>query len=86
VILATVADEGVDIPRLDRLHLVWPQRRELTIIQQVGRILRPHPDKLRPVVFDYVDSEGMLAAQAAARQQIYRQQRWPFTYTSKGER
>jgi superfamily II DNA or RNA helicase len=72
VILATVADEGVDIPRLDRLHLVWPQRKELTITQQIGRVLRTHPEKREVVVFDYVDDEGMLMSQARARAMVYR--------------
>jgi superfamily II DNA or RNA helicase len=72
VILATVADEGVDIPRLDRLHLVWPQRQDLTITQQVGRVLRSHPDKRETVVFDYVDEEGVLASQATSRMRLYR--------------
>lgn len=72
VILATVADEGVDIPRLDRLHLVWPQRKERVLIQQVGRILRTHPNKRGCVIYDYVDDEGMLASQAQARLRVYR--------------
>jgi superfamily II DNA or RNA helicase len=71
VILSTVADEGTDIPRLDRLHLVWPQKKELTITQQIGRVLRTHPDKRGVVVFDYVDREGMLANQARLRAGIY---------------
>jgi superfamily II DNA or RNA helicase len=72
VILATVADEGVDIPRLDRLHLVWPTRKELTLIQQIGRALRAHPDKRDAVIYDYVDSQGMLVSQAQARLKVYR--------------
>jgi superfamily II DNA or RNA helicase len=72
VILATVADEGIDIPRLDRLHLVWPQRKERVITQQVGRILRTHPDKRGCVIIDYVDDEGMLANQAKVRLGVYR--------------
>jgi superfamily II DNA or RNA helicase len=72
VILATVADEGVDIPRLDRLHMVWAQRKELTITQQIGRVLRTHPEKREVVVFDYVDDEGMLMSQARARAMVYR--------------
>jgi superfamily II DNA or RNA helicase len=73
VILATVADEGVDIPRLDRVHLTWPQRKALTITQQIGRVLRSHPDKRGVVVFDYCDDEGMMVAQSQARLRVYRQ-------------
>jgi superfamily II DNA or RNA helicase len=74
VILSTVAGEGTDIPRLDRLHLVWPQRQELALKQAVGRVLRTHPDKRGAVVFDYVDDEGMLANQARLRAIFYRKQ------------
>jgi superfamily II DNA or RNA helicase len=77
VILATVADEGVDIPRLDRLHLVWPARKELTLTQQVGRVLRTHPDKREVVIYDYVDEEGMLQSQAQARLRVYRRAGYP---------
>jgi superfamily II DNA or RNA helicase len=72
VILSTVADEGTDIPRLDRLHLVWPQRKELTLTQQIGRVLRTHPDKRGVVIFDYVDEEGVLQSQARSRLMVYR--------------
>jgi superfamily II DNA or RNA helicase len=77
VILATVADEGVDISRLDRLHLVWPARKALTLTQQIGRVLRMHPDKREVVIYDYVDDEGMLQAQAQARLRVYRQAGYP---------
>jgi superfamily II DNA or RNA helicase len=72
VLLSTVAGEGTDIPRLDRLHLSWPMRKELSVVQAVGRVLRVHPDKKDVVVFDYVDAEGMLVAQANERTSVYR--------------
>ena len=72
VILSTVAKEGTDIPRLDRLHLVWPQRQELGLKQAIGRVVRTHPDKHGAIVFDYVDEEGMLANQARLRAIAYR--------------
>jgi superfamily II DNA or RNA helicase len=73
VILSTVADEGVDIPRLDRGHLVWPSRKDRPLIQAIGRFLRTHPDKREVVVFDYVDEEGVLVSQARSRARVYRQ-------------
>jgi superfamily II DNA or RNA helicase len=77
VILSTLADEGLDIPRLDRLHLTWPARKELTITQQVGRVARPHEAKLSPVVYDYVDpSEAMLYEQFKARRRLYNKKGW----------
>ena len=55
VIFSTVADEGLDIPRLDRIHLVFPSKNHETIRQQVGRGLRNHPDKDETIVYDYTD-------------------------------
>lgn len=73
VILSTVADEGTDIPRLDRLHLTWPERKELSITQKVGRVLRHHPEKRGAIIFDYADmQQGTLRSQAYARFQTYR--------------
>lgn len=73
VILSTVANEGTDIPRLDRLHLTWPQRKELSVTQQVGRVLRHHHDKRGAIIFDYADLlQGTLRSQAYARFQTYR--------------
>jgi len=54
-IFSTVADEGLDIPRLDRIHLPFPSKNHETIRQQVGRGLRNHPDKHHTIVYDYVD-------------------------------
>jgi superfamily II DNA or RNA helicase len=84
VIFATdkVAGEGMDIPRLDRLFLTWPQRQALNITQQIGRVLRTHPDKREVVVYDFVDDEGMLSAQARKRSIVYRQ----LLYTIQEER
>jgi len=56
-IFSTVADEGLDIPRLDRIHLVFPSKNHETIRQQVGRGLRNHPDKKETFVYDYVDQK-----------------------------
>lgn len=60
VVLSTVAGEGFDAPRLDRLHLAWPSKSRIAIVQSIGRVLRPHDDKLDPVVFDYVDHRNNL--------------------------
>jgi superfamily II DNA or RNA helicase len=68
VILSTLADEALDIPRLDRLHLVFPQRNPGLVTQQVGRVERKHPDKTDSIIFDYVDANiGALDAQWRVR-------------------
>jgi len=64
VLFSTLADEALDIPRLDRIHLVYPQRNSGLVTQQVGRVERKHPDKADAYIFDYVDGNvGVLDAQ-----------------------
>lgn len=54
----SLAKEGLDIPRLDRLYLVTPQKDYAVITQSIGRIARTFEGKTEPVVYDYVD-EGI---------------------------
>jgi superfamily II DNA or RNA helicase len=69
-----LADEGLDIPRLNRLFLVCPIRSTNKVNQQVGRILRKFPGKKDAVVFDFRDSLCSLAeSQYHTRlRQVYR--------------
>lgn len=55
VVFSTIADEALDVPRLDRLYLVWPTRNAAVVRQQVGRVERTHPRKHSAVVYDFVD-------------------------------
>ncbi len=56
VIIATqVADEGLDIPNLNKLYLATPSRSKAKIKQQVGRIMRNIDSKSTPVVYDFID-------------------------------
>lgn len=75
VVLSTLADEALDIPRLDRLHMIYPQRNPGLITQQVGRIERVHDDKERSIIFDYADLKvGPLESQFRTRKlQVYEQ-------------
>jgi superfamily II DNA or RNA helicase len=66
-----LADEGLDIPRLDRLHLVFPSRAQGKISQQVGRIQRRHPRKRDVIVRDYVDEPRVLKSQWFERRKAY---------------
>ena len=52
-----LAKEGLDIPCLDRLHMVTPVKDYAVVAQSVGRIARVAPNKDTPVVYDYVDEE-----------------------------
>lgn len=55
MILSTLADEALDIPRLDRGFLVYPQKNAGLVTQQVGRFERKHPDKKDAIIFDFYD-------------------------------
>lgn len=55
VLLSTLADEAMDIPRLDRMHLTFPQKNPGLVTQQVGRVEREHQDKKDAIIFDYAD-------------------------------
>lgn len=52
----SLAKEGLDIPRLDRLYLVTPQKDYAVIVQSVGRVARTFEGKQQPIVYDYVDN------------------------------
>lgn len=63
-----LADEGLDLPNLDRIFLTTGGRSESRVAQQVGRIMRPAPNKATAMVLDFVDWYApILAAQAKAR-------------------
>ena len=59
IIIATysLAKEGLDIPRLDVLHLTTPQKDKTTTIQSVGRIERNIEGKKQSICFDYLDTD-----------------------------
>lgn len=64
VVLSTLADEALDIPQLEVIHLVWPTRSIPLILQQIGRVERSNDGKSQPVVYDYVDHKiGVLKNQ-----------------------
>lgn len=51
----SLAKEGLDIPRLDRLYLTTPQKDYAVITQSIGRIARTFEGKGEPIAYDYVD-------------------------------
>ena len=68
-----LAKEGMDIPRLERLFLVTPQKDEAVIIQSLGRIARKFEGKAKPVCVDFVDRKiGILMGMYRRRLRIYR--------------
>ena len=53
----SLAKEGLDIPRLDRLFLASPVKFSSVVIQSIGRIARTFDGKETPVCYDFVDEE-----------------------------
>ena len=73
VLLATtVADEGLDLPRLSRVYLAFPGRARGRTLQRLGRLMRPHPEKLDAVLVDFVDRKvPVLRRQHIDRRRLY---------------
>lgn len=67
-----LAKEGLDIPRLDRLHLATPQKDYAIIVQSVGRIARTFEGKDTPICYDYVDNVGIFERMYKQRCTNYR--------------
>jgi len=72
------AGEGFDCPALDTLFLASPIAQRGTLIQYVGRVLRPYPGKLTAEVHDYHDAHvGVLASSLAKRTPGYHKLGFP---------
>ncbi len=72
---------GVDIPALDTVILAMSTKvdgdYDATLIQSVGRILRLHNDKLRPVVVDLDDNlNKIMHRHHLSRMTVYKREGW----------
>jgi superfamily II DNA or RNA helicase len=76
VLFATyaLAREGLDIPRLDRLFMVTPQKDYAVITQSIGRIARRFDGKDTAIAYDYVDSIQSLVKAYKRRCTTYRKE------------
>lgn len=68
----SLAKEGLDIPRLDRLYLTTPQKDYAVIVQSVGRVARVFEGKQQPLAYDYVDNIKSLLKSYKKRCTSYR--------------
>lgn len=83
-VLATqLADEALDVPRLNRVHLTYPGKHEGRIIQQIGRAIRRHSEKTDAIVYDYIDSPGPLKRQWTKRRHTYRKEKIKIAMTGR---
>ena len=72
VVATSLADEGLDLPRLSRVFLVYPGRARGRTVQRLGRLMRPHPGKHDAVLFDFVDRHvPLLRRQHLERRRLY---------------
>lgn len=76
-VLATqLADEALDVPRLNRVLLTHPGKHEGRIIQQIGRAIRVFSDKEDAVIYDFVDKKvGVLLRQWDQRKHTYQKEK-----------
>jgi len=70
-VATSLADEGLDLPRLSVIALAAPARARGPTIQRLGRLLRLWEGK-KPRLYDFVDDEvDTLASRAVARRKVY---------------
>ena len=68
----SLAKEGLDVPRLERLYMVTPQKDYAVITQAIGRIARTAKGKADPVAYDFVDDIQYLVKAYKKRCTTYR--------------
>ena len=68
----SLAKEGLDIPRLERLFMATPQKDYAVITQSIGRIARTFDGKADPICYDFVDEIGFLVKSYKKRCSTYR--------------
>ena len=75
----SLAKEGLDIPRLERLFLTTPQSDFAVITQSIGRIARTYDGKADPIAYDFVDNIGYLQKSFKKRCSTYKKNDCYFT-------
>ena len=68
----SLAKEGLDIPRLERLFMTTPQKDYAVITQSIGRIARTYEGKADPICYDFVDDIGYLVKSFKKRCATYK--------------
>lgn len=68
----SLAKEGLDIPRLERLFLTTPQKDYAVVTQSIGRIARVFDGKAEPIAYDFIDDVAYLVKSYKKRCTTYR--------------
>lgn len=68
----SLAKEGLDVPRLERLYMTTPQKDYAVITQSIGRIARICNGKAEPIAYDFVDNIGWCVKAYKKRCTTYR--------------
>jgi superfamily II DNA or RNA helicase len=68
----SLAREGLDVPRLERLFMASPIKDKAWVIQSIGRIARVFEGKSDPVCYDFVDNIIFMQKMYKKRCSIYR--------------
>lgn len=68
----SLAKEGLDIPRLDRLYMTTPKKDYAVITQSIGRIARVFQGKDDAICYDYVDDIQFCQNQYKRRRAHYK--------------
>lgn len=67
-----LAEEGLDIPRLERLFLTTPKKDYKVVTQSIGRVARTFDGKADPIAYDFVDDIAYLVKSYKKRCTTYR--------------
>ena len=69
----SLAREGLDIPRLERLYMVSPVKDFAVVTQSIGRIARTFDGKSNPICYDFIDQMGFTEKMFKQRLRHYKQ-------------
>lgn len=68
----SLAREGLDIPRLERLFMASPVKDYAVVTQSIGRIARTFEGKSNPICYDFIDQMGYTEKMFKQRLRHYR--------------
>jgi superfamily II DNA or RNA helicase len=67
-----LAQEGLDIPNLNRLYMTIPIKSKTAVLQAIGRLSRTSNGKTDAICFDFVDEMGYCVGAWKTRKSFYK--------------